>query len=163
MSTPQELEQKFWEALAADMIMMLGAEGVEDGHVRPMTAQLEGSKGPIWFFTSTDSALVRALKPDSRAVATFTSKSLELFASVKGGLRIDHDRDAIGRLWNKFVAAWYPGGMDDPKLVLLRLDAEQAEIWENASDLFAGIKLLFGGDPKVDYKNKVATVELKRT
>src|SRR5262245_8550914 len=32
MPTPQELEQKFWSALKSDMTMMLGLDGVEDGH-----------------------------------------------------------------------------------------------------------------------------------
>mgnify|MGYP006140606399 CR=1 FL=1 len=44
----------------------------------------------------------------------------------------------IDRLWNPFVAAWYQEGKDDPKLALLRLDAERAEIWENGSSLIAG-------------------------
>ena len=39
MPTPQELETKFWNALKSDMTMMLGLDGVEDGHARPMTAQ----------------------------------------------------------------------------------------------------------------------------
>ena len=46
------------------------------------------------------------------------------------------------------------------KLALLRLDAEQAQIWLNDSNLFAGVKLLFGVDPKKDYKKKVAEVSL---
>ena len=44
--------------------------------------------------------------------------------------------------------------------MLLRLDAERAQIWENATTLFAGIKLLFGADPKEEYKKKVAEVKL---
>jgi hypothetical protein len=61
MPTPQELETKFWKALESDMTVMLGLDGVEDGHTRPMTAQVEGQHGPIWFFTSTDNALVGEL------------------------------------------------------------------------------------------------------
>ena len=36
----------------------------------------------------------------------------------------------------------------NPKLALLRFDAEHAQIWENAASLLAGIKILFGSDPK---------------
>jgi hypothetical protein len=49
MPSPNQLEQKFWKALKSDMTMMLGIDGVEDGHARPMTAQLDGEGGPIWF------------------------------------------------------------------------------------------------------------------
>ena len=80
---------------------------------------------------------------------------------MHGSLKLDNDRAAIDRLWNRYVAAWYEGGKDDPKLALLRLDAERAEIWLDASSLVAGIKMLFGADPKHDYKDKVAEVHLK--
>jgi general stress protein 26 len=110
MPTPRELEDKFWSALKSDR-MMLGLDGVEDGHARPMTAQVEGEKGPIWFFTARDNAIVQKLELGDRVIATFA---------------------VIDRLWNRFVAAWYDGGKDDPKLALLRFDAERAEIWLDA-------------------------------
>ena len=143
------------------MTMMLGLDGVEDGHARPMTAQIEGEKGPIWFFTARDNGIVQKLGSGNRAIATFTSKGHDLFATVHGSLRLDNDRAVIDRLWNRFVAAWYEGGKDDPKLALLRLDPERAEIWLDASSMIAGIKLLLGADPKEDYKDKVAEVTLR--
>ena len=160
MPSPQELEAKFWKSLGSDRTMMLGLDGVEDGHTRPMTAQIENDRSPIYFFTVNDNELVRALGTNSRAIASFASKDHELFATVHGQLSVDNERATIDRLWNRFVAAWYEGGKDDPKLVLLRLDAERAQIWLNESSLFAGVKLLLGADPKKDYKDKVAEVSL---
>ncbi len=40
MTTPKELETKFWKALKSDMTMMVGISGVAESHARPMTAQL---------------------------------------------------------------------------------------------------------------------------
>jgi general stress protein 26 len=159
MPTPQELEDKFWKALKSDMTVMLGVNGVDDGHARPMTAQLDGKHGPIWFFTATDSALTRHLGSDSRAICTFASKDHEVFATVHGTIVLDNDRAVVERLWNPFVAAWYEG-KDDPKLALLRLNPDQGEIWLDASSVIAGIKMLFGADPKKDYRDNVAKVDL---
>src|SRR5262245_5295159 len=162
MPTPQELETKLWKALESDRTVMLGLDGAEEGHTRPMTAQVENGRGPIWFFTSKDNQLVRSLGSGSdRAIATFASKGHDLFASFHGRLSVDNDRATIDRLWNRFVAAWYEGGKDDPKLALLRLDADRAEIWIDASSLVAGVKMLLGVDPKKDYKGKVAEVSLR--
>jgi len=167
MPTPKEIEDKFWSALKSDMTMMLGLDGVEDGHARPMTAQLdgerEGDRGPMWFFTSRDNAIVEKLAAGqgNRAIATFTSKGHDLFATIHGGLSLDNNPATIDRLWNRYVAAWYEGGKSDPKLALLRLDPEKAEIWLDASSIVAGIKMLLGADPKQDYKDKVATVSLR--
>ena len=46
-------------------------------------------------------------------------------------------------------------------LVLLRLDATQAEVWLNENNLLAGVKMLLGVDPKKDYSDKVANVDLR--
>lgn len=162
MPTTRELEEKFWSALQSDRTMMLGLDGVEDGHARPMTAQTEGAKGPIWFFTSRENTIVQKLDVGDRAIATFASKGHDLFATLHGTVSLDNDRAVIDRLWNRFVAAWYEGGKDDPKLALLRFDAERAEIWLDASSIMAGIKMLLGVDPKEQYKENVGEVNLRR-
>jgi general stress protein 26 len=163
MPSPQDIEAKFWKALKSDMTMMLGLDGVEDGHARPMTAQLDGERSPIWFFTSKDNAIAQKLAAGHgrRAIATFASKGHDIFATVHGTVSLDTDRTTVDKLWNRFVAAWFEGGKDDPKLTLLRLDAEQAEVWMDASSLVAGIKMLLGVEPKQDYKDKVAQVSLR--
>jgi general stress protein 26 len=160
MPTAAELEAKLWKALKSDMTIMLGLDGDDDAHPRPMTAQLEDDKGPIWFFTSTESELVQQLNGGSDAIATFTSKGHDLFATLHGKLYLDNDRAVIDRLWNRFVAAWFDKGKDDPKLALLRFDPDQAEIWLDASSIVAGIKMLLGVDPKKEYRDHVAKVAL---
>jgi len=159
---PQELERKFWDALADDRTMMLGLHAADEGHTRPMTALLDNSRpGSMWFFTVKDNAMVGQLTEGHRAVATFTAKDHDLFATLHGQLLIESDAGMIDRLWNSHVAAWYEGGRNDPNIVLLRLDPEQAEIWENASGLLAGLKMMLGSDPKQDYRDKVARVDLR--
>lgn len=160
MTSPDDLKDKLWHALKNDRTLMLGIDGVEDGHCRPMTAQFEDNRSPIWFFTGRDNALVKNLGPGTRAIAAFAAKSHDLFASIRGTLHIDNDRAVIDRLWNPWIAAWFEGGKDDPNLVLLRLDAESAEVWLNENNLLAGVKMLLGVDPKKDYEDKVAQVKL---
>ena len=160
MPTPDELKDKFWKSLGSDMTMMVGLTGKEDGHVRPMTAQLDGGPGPIWFFTSSDTALAQNAEAAGPAMASFASKGHDIFATVHGRLGVDTDRATLDRLWNRFAAAWFEGGKDDPKLRLLRLDPEEAEIWLDDSSFLAGIKVLLGADPKRDYQDNTARVRL---
>jgi hypothetical protein len=47
MSTPQEIEEKFWTALKSDMTMMVGLDTEPGEHPRPLTAQLIGDAGQI--------------------------------------------------------------------------------------------------------------------
>ncbi len=163
MAKEAELEARFWKALKKDMTMMVGLTGVDETHSRPMTAQMEGDEGgPIWFFSSTETELVQQVGSGagSRALATFASKGHDLYAAVHGSLTIDNDRAVVDALWNPYVAAWYEGGKDDPKLVLLRLDPDRGQIWLDGSSLLAGIKIMLGYDPKDEYKDSVAKVDL---
>ena len=159
----REIEKKFWKSLAGDRVAMLGLSGVEEGHTQPMTAQIlheEDESGPIWFFTAKDTELVRALGEGHRANLQFVSKGHDLFASVQGELMLDNDRALIDRLWNRFVAAWYEGGKDDPKLQLVRFEPENAQIRLNENSMMAGVKLLLGRDPRKEYGDKKAEVRL---
>jgi len=140
---------------------MLGLTGVDDAHAQPMTAQIEDERrGPIWIFTSKETDLAQATGDRHEAVAHYASKGHDVFASIEGVLRVDGDRATIDRLWNPFVAAWFEGGKSDPKLLLLRFDPREAQIWLNENSLFAGIKVLLGTDPKEAYEGKTAQVRL---
>lgn len=167
MTSETEIKEKFWKSLKSDMTMFLGLADGEDGHARPMTAQLDEDcfqghlyQGPIWFFTAKSNELYQQIGSGGRAMAHFASKGHDIWATVHGNLSQSQDPAVIDRLWNRFVAAWYEGGKDDPELALIRLDPENAEIWIDASSMVAGIKMLLGIDPKQDYKDKVAEVTL---
>lgn len=162
MDRERELGERFWRALKSDRTVMLGLSGVEDGHSQPMTAQFEGEggSGPVWFFSARDTDFVRQLGAGRRAVAHFASRNHELFGSLDGTLTPSNDRATIDRLWNPFVAAWYEGGKDDPKLQLLRLDPERVQVWLNERGVFAAVKLLLGRDPKKEYAGKTADLDL---
>lgn len=159
MPDDTKIEERFWKALRNDRIVMLGVDGVDDGFARPMAAQIDEDRSPIWFFTSTDNHIVDALSAGGRAIATFSAKG-ELYASIRGSLSLSDDQAMVDKLWNPKAMAWFEGGKDDPKLRLLRFDAEEAEIWLDGSSLFAGVKSLLGIDPKEDYKDSQATVDL---
>jgi general stress protein 26 len=163
MAQEQELKEKLWKALKSDMTVMLGLTDDVEGDARPMTAQIEeGDQGPIWFFTSKETEIARKLRAKRPAMATFASKSHDLFATIHGSLSLDTDRKVIDRLWNPFVAAWFENGKDDPQLALLRFDPERAEVWIDASSFVAGVKLLLGFDPKKEYRDKAGDVRLAR-
>ena len=162
MPTPTELEAKFWKALKSDRTAMLGLSNGNDGHAQPMTALVEDEDrgGPIWFFSASDVDLVRGIGDGAEAFLHFAAKDHDLFAAIDGHLAVDTDRATVERLWNPFVAAWFEGGKDDPKLRLLRFEPGQAQIWLNENSLFAGVKLLLGSDPKKDFQDKVAELDM---
>lgn len=159
MPTDHEFAEQFWDSIKSDMTAMIGTSEVPP---KPMTAQFDGDRKAIYFFTSKETDLAESGKKGGEATLIYAAKGHGLFATVDGKLSVDNDRAVIDRLWNRFVAAWFEGGKDDPKLCLLRFDPGHAEIWKDASSMVAGVKLFLGmGDPKEDYRDKVATVDLR--
>ncbi|PZQ47505.1 MAG: general stress protein [Rhodovulum sulfidophilum] len=163
MPTPEELREKLWKALKSDMTVMIGVMGPKDNHKRPMAAQLrDGDDRTIWFFGDGTTELASALTAGpASAEACFAAKGHDLFACLHGALAIDTDRAVIDELWNSHIAAWYPGGREDPKLVLFRFEPVEAEIWGSETGLLASVKALFGADPSAEHEREQhATVTL---
>jgi general stress protein 26 len=161
MSKNTEIRDRFWKELRSERTIMLGIDGEPGGGMQPMTALVEEEDGgPLWIFTSNETGLARAVGEGKPAHATFTGKGHDLFASITGRLIADTNPAMIERLWNPWVAAWFEGGRDDPKLALLRFDADHATIWLNATPLGAAIEWLLRRDPKESYRDKVADVAL---
>jgi general stress protein 26 len=160
--TEARLKEKFWEALKDSPFLMLGLQGVDDDFTRPMTAQVD--QGRIYFFASRSEDLFKAPGQTGKAIAIYAGKDHKLFASIHGTLSEDMDRAVIERLWNPIVASWYKDGKDDPDLVLLRLDATSADVWEaqaGATLKAAALKMLFNIDPGKEHQDEHrAQVEL---
>ena len=159
MADEQQLESKFWEALQDSPFVMLGLKG--SGFTRPMTAQIDEDQR-IYFFASRQEELVKGLAHSAAALAAFASKGHDFFASIEGHLVPDNDREKIDRLWSPMVGAWYDKGKDDPDLVLLRFEAERADVWNAGagSALKAAWVKLTGGDPAKAMDDQRAEVVL---
>lgn len=162
MADDRQIEEKFWDELKHSPFVMLGVEGARDGATQPMTVNFEDrdrEAGLLWIFTANDHDLTRAIGQSNGAIASYSAKGHDLFASLRGTLQIDNDPATIDRLWSPIVAEWYEG-KNDPKLALVRFDVEDAKIW--LSDLEGLLKpalnKLFGRKPEAGMKEKVAEV-----
>lgn len=162
MTADADIERLFWSKLKDSPFLMLGLAGVRAAATQPMTACYENNQAPFWFFTANDHELVRALDDGDRAIAAFASKGHDIFASLRGTLAIDKDPATIDRLWNPVVAQWYEGGKSDPKLVLLRLDVEDAKLWKSDLGAFVrpAINKLLGRKPEAGQHEKIVEVTL---
>jgi len=160
----REIEEKFWDALKHSPFIMLGVEGTRDGATQPMTVQFEDQDrdaGVLWIFTANDHDLTRAMGRSNRAIGSYSAKGHDLFASLRGTLKIENNRETIDRLWNPIVAEWYEG-KEDPKLALVRFDVENAKIWLNTVSGFLkpALNKLLGRKPESGMKEHVAEVSL---
>ncbi len=100
---------------------------------RPMQTQEAEFDGDLWFFTSTDTHKTDEIGKDNRVNVAYASPSDNTYVSVSGTASLVNDKEKIEELWNPILKAWFPKGLDDPTLILLKVSVEQAEYWDSAS------------------------------
>lgn len=139
------------------MLVTRTAEG--QLRARPMALAEVQSDGTLWFLTDRNSAKVDELAKDWHVGVTMQSKTK--FVSLSGKASPVDDRERVSRLWKVEWKVWFPGGKDDPNLVLLRVDGEAGEYWDNSGTsglkylIEAGKALLTGSRPNVEGDPKV--------
>ena len=69
------------------------------------------------------------IKPGSRAHFCVVGKDHDYHACLAGVIDVRPDPVKIEEFWSSVVAAWYDGGKKDPKLTMLSLHVDDAEIW----------------------------------
>ncbi|MDQ3490716.1 MAG: pyridoxamine 5'-phosphate oxidase family protein [Pyrinomonadaceae bacterium] len=127
------------------------------GHLRsrPMSTQQFESDGDLWFFTSDNSHKIDEINADNRVNVAYSKPEDNTYVSVSGTAEISKDRAKIEELWSPVLKAWFPEGLEDPTLCLLKVSVEEAEYWEASSStlvqLFGFVKAMATGQ-EADYR-----------
>jgi general stress protein 26 len=151
--------QKLWEKIKDVRIAMLTTRE-PDGMLRsrPMATQQTESDGELWFFTYDDSAKVEEIEKHRDVNVSYAAHDKSLYVSVSGKAQLTRDRAKAEELWNPFLKAWFPDGLEDPKLVLVKVAVEQAEFWDTPDNkvvqLVGFAKALVTGKPIDPGENK---------
>lgn len=104
-------------------------DGEHRFHMRPVQTLRCDEEGVLWFFTDLGSAKAEELRGDARVSVGYAHLVKRLYAAVEGRARIGRDRRKAAELWNALQYAWYPEGLDDPRLGVLEVRIERAEYW----------------------------------
>ena len=160
-----EAREKIW-SLIKDIRVAQLATTDDSGrifHARPMIAQnLKDSQdefdGTLWFFTGADSRKAQEIAHNPRALLTYADNGKQAYVSVSGQAYLERDRAILDEYWNEANKAWFPEGKDDPNLILIRFEAEDAEFWHGPGPVILGLAylktLVTGGQPDIGQAGK---------
>lgn len=137
MDNPTRIEnlRKLWDKVNDIKIAMFTTKD-DDGQLRsrPMYTQQNEFDDYIWFFTKDDSPKIKEIIKDMDVNLSYANPDDSLFVSVSGKAILVKDRDKARELWNPMYKAWFPEGLDDPHLALIRVDVSTAEYWDSPSN-----------------------------
>ena len=160
-SSANDRYKELWERIEdVRTAMMTTVELNGSFRSRPMWTQGDEFDGSLWFFVPADGPLANELAQNPRVGLSYGAPDKDLYVSVSGSAELVHDRAKADELWNTYAEAWFPEGVDDPHLGLLRVDVEQAQYWEDKKPKilqFAEIAIgaITGNPPKSGYERKL--------
>lgn len=131
-----------------------------DGQLRsrPMATQDTDFNGTLWFFTRDESPKVDAIANDSHVNLSYADPDGNRYVSICGTASIVRDREKMRELWTPSVKAWFPEGLEDPQLALIKVDVVSAQYWDFASkslvQLAGFVKSVLTGQPLKTDQNK---------
>lgn len=106
-----------------------------DGQLRsrPMATQEADAEGNLWFFTGLSTPKVSEIRQHQQVNISYASPEDQRYVSVSGSAEVLRDRQKIEELWNPLYRAYFPKGLDDPDLILLKVRVSEAEYWDAPS------------------------------
>lgn len=125
----------------------------EDGTLRsrPMATQQTEFDGSLWFFTNSNAPKVDEVQRHQKVNVSYAEPKDQKYVSISGTAELVRDRQKIEELWNPTYKAWFPKGLEDPDLGLLKVSVEQAEYWDSPSSavvrIVGFVKSVFTGEP----------------
>ncbi|WP_148274949.1 pyridoxamine 5'-phosphate oxidase family protein [Novosphingobium sp. PP1Y] len=136
----REIRKTFWNAFHSSPVVMMRLNETA-GHAEPMTAQLDKeAHHAIWFFAKRGNRIARG----GKAMGQVATLRHDVFASLSGLLVEETDPAVRTKHWSHATEAWFPNGKDDPNVIMLRFDIDDAEVWTAHIGVKGAFNLLTG-------------------
>ena len=165
-TNPDESIRKLGELIKDIKIAMLTTIDA-DGTLRsrPMACQEVEFNGDLWFFTRKSSGKIHAVTIEQQVNVAYSAPSDHRYISITGRAEVIEDHEKEAELWNPLFKAWFPEGLNDPDLVLLKVKVDFAEYWDSKSStmvhLIGFTKAVLTGESYKPSKDEHDTVKIR--
>lgn len=147
--TPPENLRELIKGIRFAMLTTRDATGVL--HSRPMATQEDPGNDTLWFFTGKSTHKATDIAANPLVNLSYSDPASNRYISVCGRAEIVADHTRMRALWIPSFATWFPQGVDDPELALLKITVEHIDFWHSPATWMARTlafaKMLATGDP----------------
>ena len=161
----QEAQDKFRElATTVNICMFTTIDNEQNIMSRPMwTADID-EEGNAWFFTNEFSEKIHEVSKDNIINLIYAHPGKNIYVNVKGTCTVIIDRKKMEELWKPSMKTWFPEGLDDAKICLLKVTTENAYYWNTSSSkmslFFQSIKAIAKGEKYKEEESGKLDLEL---
>jgi general stress protein 26 len=116
---------------------------------RPMNTMQVDDNGDVYFFSDEHTPDQHDVKVNNWVAVTYTNPENNTYIALNGRLNLVNDQSKIEELWVPACKAWFPEGVNDPHLTLIKVEILKAEYWDTSASgmvvLFNVIKAIIKG------------------
>lgn len=121
---------------------------------RPMFTVKVDNEGHLWYFTNEFSERTRDIAAGKQVTLVFSHPGKNSYMNVYGNCELVHDKNKMKDLWQPALKAWFPEGIEDPSVCLLKVVIDEAFYWDNSSN---DMICLYKSDTHNPYQTSVET------
>jgi general stress protein 26 len=107
--------------------------------------------GSLWFITDKRSHKVEAIEHGAVTALLFQNDRNGAYLHLSGRAAVVENRARLEELYTTLQRAWFPKGLDDPDITLVRFDADEGNYWDSHDSIarlaFAFAKAIVTGEP----------------
>ncbi len=131
-------------------MLITSEEGQENLSGRPMGINKIDDDGTMWFFTKKSSHKVDELQKSRAVSIAITNSDSNNYLMIHGSASLLDDKSKMKELWSSVMKAWFPLGLEDPDMTLIKVTPSEVNYWDGSSSkmvvLFNMIKAIVKGE-----------------
>jgi general stress protein 26 len=153
-----EAIDRIWADAKKIGICMLVTWDGERQRARPVAARPYQDEGAIYVFTDVHGKKDEQIEKFPKVTLAFADTHSNTYLSITGHAAVSNDREKIEALWTVYDKVFWDGP-DDPSVRLITIRPDDAEIWDGAGRIWAGVAMAVtiatGAEPSLGDNRKV--------
>jgi len=127
--------EKFIEMVKDSKVCMLitNEKSAENLSGRPMSISKIDEDGTMWFFTRASSYKVEEIEESKKVSIAITNESSQNYLMINGSGNLVSDKVKMKELWSSILKAWFPLGLNDPDIILIKVTPKEVNYWDSSS------------------------------
>ena len=105
----------------------------EDLSGRPMNVSKIDNDGTVWFFTKASSSKAAEIEESTKVSIAIANENSNNYLMIHGSAILVNDKIKMKELWNPILKAWFPLGLDDPDMSLIKVMPYEVNFWDSSS------------------------------
>ena len=126
---------KFIEMMKGIKNCMLITNPIEAGNLsgRPMGINKIDDDATMWFFTKSSSEKADELRQNYKISIAVVNEKNNNYFMINGSAGLIHNQKKIKELWNPAMKAWFPHGVEESDIVLIKVKPHEVNYWDSSS------------------------------